>query len=250
MRHAESEYNKAESKNKANNCPISEIDLLFSLDQNIIDPNLTQTGINQATESGPIIAKNFPNIKYWIVSPARRTFQTMLNAFQNYPLGFHPENIKICPLVAEPCNQSSDSFFKTNENFLIRPDISFDFMKQYENPEIWFIHNIHESGDQSLKNELIKNWKDNKNPEKIIGLMKENYPKRFASDNKAIRGVIEQAQDMLKKLCVDKKIGDNEVIVITHSSILKGWTANSFDQECNPVGYKNFKNCEVFSIEL
>lgn len=252
MRHAESVYNKTQSDY---NIEHSITDPKYEYQPNryivndqIIDSELTELGIQQCKSAQPILNSKYLNIKYVWVSPLRRAFNTYKIAFENYP-NKQNQKVTVNPYLREVIWSNSDCGMYTEQIQKENPDIDFSFLENFEDPRIWWLYTINQAGDNGLKQKMIDAWKSDEKVESVQKVLEGVYPKKGESPESQ-QARIDGEKQNLKEFCVKNGIADEEMLVVCHSNFLKRWTTKAVDANNEPTDFKWFKNCEIDTFEL
>ena len=260
MRHSTSEWNVRLRKFKKDN-NIDIIDLKWKHPHSFkttydkpeqIDAALSEDGVAQCEAQRADFQEKYPNIKYILCSPFRRTVQTLNYMMKDYKNPLDPGLIVMFPEIVEEVETVGDLAFETaNLMQKYKKDYNWFFYDKafYENPEIWFLHNINEStGKNKLKHEQIKNWKKYGDKEKLIKYWQDSN--RELTDPTISRSKAEHAKIKVMEFIEANEVKDDELLIISHFNFLNYFTSKSFNEKNEPSEYRFIKNLEVIKTEV
>jgi hypothetical protein len=149
---------------------MSRLNTQQSPDDFLVDTKLTPAGQMRCKDAADFLSEKFPNIKYVFCSPYRRTILTMHHIFKNYHREIARDNLILHPMLGDPANIEGDYAFNTTDLAKeFGSSYNFDFLLEYPDPKIWWLYNILEQGDTTVKEELIKVWQEKKCENILMG---------------------------------------------------------------------------------
>ncbi|KRX07723.1 hypothetical protein PPERSA_05786 [Pseudocohnilembus persalinus] len=258
IRHAESEYNKAQFEfggyQAATQFKYEHIGHKY--DPNLMDPAITEKGIEQCKLAREKIKEL--NVKLVIVSPLKRTLQTCHEIFKNS----HHKPIFIAqPQFREHMQSTCDIGGNIEESKKDYDYIDFSLVEQYPYQKIWTLYEIlqhqqiiyeqkrmslHKQKIEQIENviQIIKE-KGGNNQEYLqqnshmllLDYLKEVHPNFIDTDTETqYRSVIQR--QIVKQLAKKHNIKENEdIVIVGHRGNLY-----QFSNEQNEINYNNNQN--------
>ena len=217
-----------------------------------IDAALSEDGVAACEAQREDFQKKYPNIKYILCSPTRRTVQTLNHMMKNYTNMPDKHNIVMFPEITDEVENLSDLAFETRDLMKKhKKEYNWDFMDpaNYDHPEIWFLYNINESmGITKLKWEQIGNWRRYGDKEKLMKYWKDS--ERKLSDARVARAKTEESKTKVIEYIKKNEVEDDELLLISHNNFLNYFTNDSFKENNEPTIQRNLKNLEVLKHEI
>lgn len=252
MRHAESEFNKMQQEwAEKHSLPKSHLcrELRFLNDPHVVDALLTSSGIDQCREASREIAEKYPNIKYVLLSPMRRTVATAVESLRDVHNGLE---WKIVPWLREILNSNCDIGYHTIEYLEQHPHID---ASELENDKLWFLNFYHECPETRHSTKLRELHGEDPRVETILEYMDQSFGTMEKPFQLLFRA--EKAREVIRQFIQDKEsqgiaVNDDEILVVSHSKILKAFYG-TFDAEGNvQPGYEHFefKNAEIKPYDI
>ena len=259
MRHAQSEWNiKCDAYITAKDIAITEFNKIphsFSTSYEKpeqVDAALSEEGIKQCLDGRAEFEQNYPNIKYILCSPYRRTIQTMTHMFADYKNKPDSKNTIMFPLISEALASLGDMAFETEnykEKLKDECDWSFQTKENYEDPKIWFLYNIDESqGENKLKWEMINHWKTHQDKDKLFEYWAKS--ERKLESNVTERCKTNHAREKIGEFCQENNVQDDELLVVSHFTFLNFFISQNFDENSTPQDKRFIKNLEILKYDI
>lgn len=255
MRHSESIYNAQQSQYVIdNNLDDPHYELASNrwiINEQIIDAGLSPKG-EQQSYSATEVLNNYKDIKYVWVSPLRRAFYTMTKTLENYKYKENIQKYIVNPYIKEVAWSNCDMGLFTHKLREENPSFDWTCIDKFEDPRIWFLEIIDEAGspeNQELKHKLIEAWKKDPQVKTLLDILESVFPLR-AEGEKSIEARVNKAKEQLNEFIKENNVQDNELLVVSHSQVLKRWTTTKVDEDGNPSEFYWFNNAEIKEFEL
>jgi len=245
IRHAQSQFNLAQMVAAGAASEVREgEDLNVKFDYNLIDCGISELGKKQCEESAEKV-KDL-NVKFVISSPLRRCLQTTQETFKNHK---NKPKVVVWPIVKEMLLSGcdvSDDLATIKKEF---PDCDWSLVDALPHPELWLVHMLkNETIVAEIFEELFAKYPTKEEAYKnakifLTDKLKHTYPALVESLMDINQRTLE-ARETLKPL-VKELVGDEVIVVVSHSRFLEAFCCESFNEAGEPVNAKWFANCEV-----
>lgn len=248
MRHGESKYNEVQAainpkdeygKYMYDVKATSESLMKLKKDASLINCDLTEKGKIQAANA----ATNFENlgdIKHVALSPMLRCIGTFEHLFENIiknDMSALPK-IKFFNESREILNASCDiGLWDSEKKRKLLLNNLYDWKTIDSNP-LWFLDSL----CKKKFDEVNKQFTDGMSVQDKTNTMLEFFstfpPENRWEDYGVIRERLEIFKKNLKEYCLENKVKDGELMVISHSRTLQTLTCEEFNQEGKPIDGK------------
>jgi len=211
-------------------------DKKLKFDLRLIDPPLSELGIEQAKENQKEVNKL--DVKYVLVSPLLRALQTSRFLFEKHP---NKEIIKfiVVPMTREVISSINDlpnwTLKKTREEFEKIEGMHYDFsmFKEFPKPDLYFLYSLNEEEAKNAFKRIEEEGEENyvKTIQKIMLEKKvpghQHHCKFETYYNARKRGIL--FADWTRKFIAEKGIKPEQVALVSHSNFICHMTATEFN---------------------
>jgi broad specificity phosphatase PhoE len=264
VRHAESIFNSRVEQIKEkwfckDHIPKSEYESLLKqayteTSPDLINTKLTEKGHTQSHSIAETLQARYPNLKIVLVSPMRRTMQTLEQSLKTHSK-FDSLKIQFLENLREALMVNCDMgiwqpHMKSDLEFLDRYDWSF--FDKFQNPDFWFIENCSAEQRAELEALLEGTHGLDQQTEKLAHYLCKDYPCKKFESHKGIYERVQKCKDEIWGIVNSEGYGDGEVLVVSHNRTLKVWLCEVFreDWSPDPKVSVSLKNCEIVEYEL
>ena len=264
MRHAESVFNSRVEQIQdkwfcKDHIPKSEYESLLKqaytdTSPDLINTKLTEKGHTQSHSIAATLQARYPALKAALVSPMRRTMQTMEQSLKTHPR-FSTLKIQFLENLREALMVNCDMGIwqpqmKSDLEFVDKYDWSF--FNKFQNPNFWFIENCSADQRTELEAQLEGVQGLDQQTQKIAHYLGKDLPGKKFENHKGIYDRVQKCKEEIRGIVRGGGYGDGEVIVVSHSRTLKVWLCQEFreDWSPDPENSVTLQNCEIVEYEL